>query len=143
MYLGKDKHILTFPIQEGKVLNVVAFASDRTPSADDPVWDSDNWIVPSTEQEMLTGWEGWSKDCLTILGVSRADAFAHCGVIDAASLDRTSRSRRNGDCMNAMTCQLMREGLSASWAMPLQRLYLTRARVLRKVRLSSSHASDH
>ena len=67
MYLGKDKHILTFPIQEGKVLNVVAFASDRTPSPDDPVWNSDNWILDSTEQEMLFGWEGWSNDCLTIL----------------------------------------------------------------------------
>lgn len=69
VYLGKDKHILTFPIQDGKILNVVAFASDRTLSPDDPVWDSDNWIVDSTEEEMLTGWDGWSDDCLTIMKV--------------------------------------------------------------------------
>lgn len=69
MYLGKDKHILTFPIQEGKILNVVCFASDRTPSPDDPIWNSDNWIVDSTEEEMLQGWEGWSDDCLAIMKV--------------------------------------------------------------------------
>ena len=70
MYLGKDKHILTSPIQSGKIINIVAFSSDRTISDTDPVWSSDNWIVPGTAEELMQGWEDWSNDCQAILRVS-------------------------------------------------------------------------
>lgn len=68
MFLGKNKHILIFPIQTGKVLNIVAFSSDRS-SAKPPSWENEAWIVPGSKEEMLSGWEGWSEDCLEILKV--------------------------------------------------------------------------
>ena len=74
MYLGKDRHILTFPIQLGKVLNIVAFASDRSKP---PVWDKDEWIVPTTREEMLSNWTGWTDDCQTILdAIEKPDKWA-------------------------------------------------------------------
>lgn len=75
MYLGKDKHILTFPLQGGKVLNVVVFSSDRTTCH--PEWTEDEWIVPSSRKEMMEGWEDWSEDCQAILGtVQSTDKWA-------------------------------------------------------------------
>ncbi|CAD6586490.1 MAG: hypothetical protein CYPHOPRED_003556 [Cyphobasidiales sp. Tagirdzhanova-0007] len=62
MYLGKNKHILTAPLQHGKVINIVAFSSDRTVSSQDPVWSNADWIVPGTAEEMMEGWEDWSED---------------------------------------------------------------------------------
>lgn len=74
MYLGKDRHILTFPIQLGKVLNIVAFASDREKA---PVWDKEEWIIPATREEMLSNWKGWSPDCQAILdAIDRPDQWA-------------------------------------------------------------------
>merc|ERR1712093_75068 len=52
MFLGKDKHILIFPIQSGKVLNIVAFSSDRSSStqARPPTWENEAWIVPGSKR---------------------------------------------------------------------------------------------
>jgi salicylate hydroxylase len=68
--LGKDHHILTFPIQEGKTMNVVAFISDRTPASKSSEWSGDAWIVKGSREEMMNGWEDWSDDCQKILEVS-------------------------------------------------------------------------
>lgn len=72
VYLGKDHHILTFPIQGGRTMNVVAFISDRSPASKVPEWPGESWIVPGSREEMLNGWEGWSEDCQKILQVRPA-----------------------------------------------------------------------
>lgn len=57
---------MTFPIDHGKTFNIVAFQTDR--SVPDPYYPpNEPWIVPSTVDEMMEGWEGWSDDCQTIL----------------------------------------------------------------------------
>ncbi|GAA5972348.1 hypothetical protein JCM21900_005209 [Sporobolomyces salmonicolor] len=66
MYLGKNKHILTFPIDSGQTLNVVIFVSDRSiPNPTLP--EGEAWIKDVSVEEMMAGFEGWSEDCLTIL----------------------------------------------------------------------------
>ncbi|PRD19853.1 UNVERIFIED_CONTAM: nahG [Trichonephila clavipes] len=51
MYLGLDHHILTFPVKQGRLINVVAFVSDRgTP----PMWPKDSpWVCSVSTEEML------------------------------------------------------------------------------------------
>ncbi|GAA5902676.1 hypothetical protein JCM5296_001255 [Sporobolomyces johnsonii] len=66
MYLGKDKHILTFPIDSGQTLNVVVFVSDRS-SPNPTLPEGEAWIKDVSVEEMMAGFEGWSEDCLTIL----------------------------------------------------------------------------
>ncbi|MBK5001948.1 salicylate 1-monooxygenase [Pseudomonas sp. S31] len=58
MYLGLDGHILTFPVKRGRLINVVAFISDR--SRPDPVWPSDTpWVREATQAQMLAAFAGW------------------------------------------------------------------------------------
>jgi salicylate hydroxylase len=60
MYLGLDGHILTFPVKQGKLINVVAFVSDRTQP--NPAWPADKpWVKPTTQGEMLEAFAGWGE----------------------------------------------------------------------------------
>lgn len=58
MYLGLDAHILTFPVKQGKLINVVAFISDRSQA--NPVWPTDKpWVKQTTQAQMLEAFSGW------------------------------------------------------------------------------------
>lgn len=65
MYLGLDAHILTFPVKQGKLINVVAFVSDR--SHPNPVWPKDlPWVKTTSQAEMLEAFSGWG-DAVRVL----------------------------------------------------------------------------
>lgn len=58
MYLGLDGHILTFPVRKGRIVNVVAFTSDR--SQPEPTWPADApWVREASQREMLDAFAGW------------------------------------------------------------------------------------
>jgi len=66
MYLGLDRHILTFPVKQGRLINVVAFVSDR--SQPNPVWPTDApWVRQATQAEMLKAFEGWGDAAQVLL----------------------------------------------------------------------------
>lgn len=66
MYLGLDGHILTFPVKQGRIINVVAFVSDR--SEPDPVWPKDTpWVRETTQREMLDAFAGWGDAARILL----------------------------------------------------------------------------
>lgn len=60
MYMGYGGHILTFPVQKGKTMNVVAFSSAKT-------WDAEAWVVPADREKMYKDYEGWGKTVHDIL----------------------------------------------------------------------------
>lgn len=64
MFLGKDKHILTFPIRQGEEINIVAFKSDRTQTV---LAENTPWTRPVSKQEMLTDFADWSESCKALL----------------------------------------------------------------------------
>ena len=66
MYLGLDAHILTFPVKQGRIINVVAFVSDR--SRPDPVWPHDApWVREASQREMLDAFAGWGDAARVLL----------------------------------------------------------------------------
>ncbi|NUG01451.1 salicylate 1-monooxygenase [Acinetobacter oleivorans] len=66
MLLGKDKHILTFPIRKGEQINIVAFCSNR----EDTVLPADTpWTKPVDKAQMLSDFSDWSESCQTLLGL--------------------------------------------------------------------------
>ncbi|MCY1407173.1 Salicylate hydroxylase [compost metagenome] len=66
MYLGLDGHILTFPVKQGRIINVVAFVSDR--STAQPVWPKDTpWVRDSSQREMLDAFAGWGDAARILL----------------------------------------------------------------------------
>lgn len=62
MYFGHGGHILTFPIEKGKTMNVVAFSTKE-----DGKWDSDEWIKPMDKAAMFKDFEGWTEATQKIL----------------------------------------------------------------------------
>lgn len=66
MYLGLDGHILTFPIKQGRLINVVAFVSDR--SAPEPQWPQEKpWVKDATQAEMLHAFSEWGEAVRVLL----------------------------------------------------------------------------
>jgi len=66
MWIGPHKHVLTFPIEQGHTLNIVAFVSDHSAPADARTW-SGPWVVPTTKDAMKKDFEGWDTDVLEYL----------------------------------------------------------------------------
>ncbi|WVQ75093.1 salicylate 1-monooxygenase [Cryptococcus sp. DSM 104548] len=60
MYTGYHGHVLTFPIEKGDVMNVVAFSSKEK-------WDDDHWVVHTSKEDMYADFEGWSDHVKSIL----------------------------------------------------------------------------
>ena len=66
MYLVKDGHILTFPVKQGRVINMVAFLTDR--STDTPQWPADApWVRKTTQADMLKDFVEWGEAPRTLL----------------------------------------------------------------------------
>ncbi|MBB3192347.1 salicylate 1-monooxygenase [Halomonas cerina] len=66
MYLGPDRHILTFPVKQSQLINVVAFITDRsTPSPQLP--EGEEWVNAVTQEELLEVFEGWGAASQAIL----------------------------------------------------------------------------
>lgn len=72
MYFGPGGHILTFPIEKGATMNVVAFRSHTQTR-----WDRPEWVVPTDHAEMRRDFEGWLEAPQRILALmQKADKWA-------------------------------------------------------------------
>ncbi|KFF49587.1 salicylate hydroxylase [Gammaproteobacteria bacterium MFB021] len=71
MLLGEDRHLLTFPVKDGEVVNVVAFETDSTlPRPRQAVTDA--WVEEVTQAQMLAAFAGWGEGTQAILGCIEA-----------------------------------------------------------------------
>lgn len=69
MLLGKDKHILTFPIRQGEEINIVAFKTDRTESS---LPENTPWTKTVSRKEMLDDFADWSESAKALLNLIEA-----------------------------------------------------------------------
>jgi salicylate hydroxylase len=65
MYMGEHGHVLTFPIEKGKTMNVVAFRTKP-----DGKWDDEKWVLASKKEDMVTDFAGWGDKVTSIISVS-------------------------------------------------------------------------
>ncbi|KDR85599.1 hypothetical protein GALMADRAFT_373240 [Galerina marginata CBS 339.88] len=65
-WVGLDKHIITFPIKNDTVLNIVAFRSKDNSAALFPERPHP-WVEATPEAELLESFQGWGTDALTML----------------------------------------------------------------------------
>lgn len=56
MYFGHGGHILTFPIEKGKTMNVVAFSTKE-----DGKWEDPEWVKPLDKEAMFKDFDGWTE----------------------------------------------------------------------------------
>jgi hypothetical protein len=67
------QHFLSVPIEQGTVLNLVAFVSDRSKEENERVWDGP-WVKPVTQEQMLEDFADWDEQPRNLLKVRIADA---------------------------------------------------------------------
>ena len=66
LWIGKDRNVMTYPIDHGETLNVVAW---NAASGD---WDTDDWVVPADPQKIAAEFAGWGETTTAIIKVSEA-----------------------------------------------------------------------
>ncbi|XP_014562683.1 hypothetical protein COCVIDRAFT_83369 [Bipolaris victoriae FI3] len=70
LYMGYRGHVLTFPIANGTLFNVVAFSSR-------PTWDQPEWVVQTTREDMLNDYKHWNPAVRTIMeNLQKPDIWA-------------------------------------------------------------------
>lgn len=70
IFMGYHGHILTFPVQKGKTMNVVAFNSSKT-------WDHEKWVVSTSKEEMDADFAEWGRQSQKIIGaMEKPDIWA-------------------------------------------------------------------
>lgn len=67
MYLGHGGHIITFPVANGALMNIVAFCSRGN-------WEGD-WIQPLQKESLKRDFLGWGKDVTKIIEVRRSSSL--------------------------------------------------------------------
>ena len=65
-WFGKDKHLITFPIRDNKILNIVAFTTDYSRPMEYE-GNSDEWVQNVPQEEMLKDFEEWGPDVQAML----------------------------------------------------------------------------
>ncbi|KAF2094272.1 salicylate 1-hydroxylase-like protein [Rhizodiscina lignyota] len=69
--LGYDGHVLTFPIDKGKTMNVVAF---QTMERD---WDQSDWVKQVKKEDLVRDFQHWGANVRKIIGMmERCDMWA-------------------------------------------------------------------
>lgn len=65
MYLAQDGHILTFPIKQGRILNIVAFLTTQPRAA---VWPADQpWVRNASRAEVGAAFADWGLAARTLV----------------------------------------------------------------------------
>jgi len=66
MYCGKSKHVVSYSISQGSVVNVVTFASE--PEKEGSFFDEDKaWVTQCTQQELLDCYAHWEPEVEQLL----------------------------------------------------------------------------
>lgn len=101
MYLGLDAHILTFPVKQGRLINVVAFVSDR--SEPNPVWPQDTpWVKTTSQAHMLEAFAHWGDAVRVLLECIPAPTLWALHELDELAGYTHGRVGLIGDAAHAM-----------------------------------------
>ncbi|GHJ86132.1 hypothetical protein NliqN6_2534 [Naganishia liquefaciens] len=68
MVFGQGRHLTIFPIEKGKVLNIVAFVSDRSKPKDERTWDGP-WLKKVDMETIQSDFDGWDEYPKKLLGL--------------------------------------------------------------------------
>ncbi|MGO4003364.1 salicylate 1-monooxygenase [Pseudomonas fluorescens] len=101
MYLIEDGHVLTFPVKKGRLINIVAFVSDRSVT---PLnWPIDQpWVRPATADEMLHRFAGAGPAVKTLLTSIKAPTLWALHDFDPLPTYVHGRVALIGDAAHAM-----------------------------------------
>ncbi|KAL5396525.1 hypothetical protein PMIN06_001610 [Paraphaeosphaeria minitans] len=98
MYCGYQRHVLTFPIANGTIFNVVAFSSRAQ-------WTNPEWVVKTSREDMLADYAHWDEKVKSIIAnVKNPNIWALYNHVPARTLYQTRpRICLLGDAAHAST----------------------------------------
>ncbi|KAI1571614.1 UbiH 2-polyprenyl-6-methoxyphenol hydroxylase [Pyrenophora tritici-repentis] len=64
LYCGYGGYVITYPIEHGKFLNVVAMPQDVPPNRS---WNHDNWTVPTSADEIREKFKDWYPPLIDLI----------------------------------------------------------------------------
>ena len=97
--LGHHGHVLTTLIEHGKVVNVVGYHTKE-----DGKWDDQAWVKPSSKEDMLASFDGWSEPVRKIIElVEKPDVWALFDHLPASTYHRQGKICLLGDSAHAST----------------------------------------
>jgi salicylate hydroxylase len=101
LYVGHRGHIMSYPVEHGKFINIAAARKK-----DDFKWDHENWIIPSTTENMVKDFEGWGRNIIDLM--SRFEMKDKWGFYDMGHEEKYCRGRicLIGDSVHASTPHL-------------------------------------
>jgi salicylate hydroxylase len=79
IFIGPGHMVNVYPVQQGRTLNLVAFA-ERT------AWTEEGWSIPSTVEELLAEFHDWHASIRAILAVIPHGALFKWGLFDREPL---------------------------------------------------------
>lgn len=84
IWLGPDGHVVTYYVNGGKAVNIVAVRVTEK-------WVEESWTTPSTRDELLAAYEGWHRDLQVLF--ERAHETYKWGLFDRDPMPRWSQGR--------------------------------------------------
>ncbi|KAK0504812.1 FAD/NAD-P-binding domain-containing protein [Armillaria luteobubalina] len=65
MYCGKNKHIVSYSISQGSIVNVITFRSE--PEKEGSTYPDTTWVTECSRQELLSCYAGWEPEVVEML----------------------------------------------------------------------------
>ncbi len=65
VYMGTNGNVVTYPIEEGGMLNIVAFRKHTGQG-----WQEDDWVMAAAPGQLLADFQGWASPVQNLLKVS-------------------------------------------------------------------------
>lgn len=101
LYLGYGGYIITYPVEHGDLINMVALKKTKGIE-----WDKENWLIRATKNEMLSDLEGYEDNLVQL--VSEYGTRDRWGLFDLPHSQKYYRGRTclMGDAAHASTPHL-------------------------------------
>ena len=100
MIWGYDGHLICFPVEQGRTLNVVAFRTQLP--ANTPWKGGDQWVLPADLSSVLHDFREWSSPVLSLLSkLNKPDLWAIFEHPDAPTYHLNGSIALLGDCAHS------------------------------------------
>ncbi|KLO12920.1 FAD/NAD-binding domain-containing protein [Schizopora paradoxa] len=99
-YMGKDKHIIAFPVSLGKSVNFVGFVSQ--PEMEGTVWEGKT-VVQRTHEDVAKAYEGWEEEVEQLVKLIDSPSMWAINTLKALPIASHGPVAIIGDAAHAMT----------------------------------------